>query len=105
MTVTATVSVSASQTQAITAASFDAALNRACAASEAGTITVSAPSESLTDRVAGLDGGNTLGWGGSHLGQGRLECPSSIDLNGDGRIGLDELLVAMGLTGSAATDA
>ncbi len=100
MTITATVPASAAPTPDATAASFDAALDRATAASEPGTTTVPAPRDSLIDQVAGLDDGKTFGWGGSHLGQGRLECPSSIDLNGDGRIGLDELLAAMGLSGT-----
>jgi hypothetical protein len=104
MTVTATVSASVSPNLAPPSASFDAALDRAIAARETGTTSGPAPGDSIIDPVAGPDDGKTFGWGGSHLGQGRLECPSSIDLNGDGRIGLDELLAAMGLTGTHATE-
>ena len=104
MTVTPTVSASASPSLAAPSAGFDAALDRATAAREAGTTAGPSSGESLIDPVAGPDDGKTFGWGGSHLGQGRLECPSSIDLNGDGRIGLDELLAAMGLTGTHTAD-
>ena len=100
MTAIAVSSVSASQSQTATAASFDAALERAGAASEGRATAIPAAGDSLIEQVAGPDDGKTYGWGGSSLGQGRLDCPSSIDLNGDGRIGLDELLVAMGLTGT-----
>jgi hypothetical protein len=104
MTITATTSASAAPTPDVTAASFDAALDRATAASEAGRTSVPAAGDRPIDKVTGLDSGQTFGWGGSHLGQGRLECPSSIDINGDGRIGLDELLAAMGLTGTHETE-
>jgi len=106
MTVTATVSVSASPSTelATPSAGFDAALDRATAAREAGSPSGPVPGNRFIDQLAGPDDDTTLGWGGSHLGQGRLECPSSIDLNGDGRIGLDELLAAMGLTGTHTTE-
>ncbi|MFZ4532912.1 MAG: hypothetical protein ACOYOJ_14005 [Alsobacter sp.] len=104
MTISAITPASTLPTPDATAASFDAALDRATAASGAGTTTGPASGDSLIDKVAGPREGMTIGWGGSQLGQGRLECPSSIDLNGDGRIGLDELLAAMGLTGTNSAE-